>query len=54
MCSKESYSKVLIGKYFYDSFPIQNGLKQGDALLPPIFNFALNTPLGRYKETGLD
>jgi hypothetical protein len=22
--------------------------------LPPIFNFALNTPLGRYKETGLD
>jgi hypothetical protein len=24
-----------------DKFPIQNGLKQGDALLPLIFNFAL-------------
>jgi hypothetical protein len=24
-----------------DSFPIRNGLKQGDTLLPLIFNFAL-------------
>jgi hypothetical protein len=24
-----------------DNFPIQNGLKQGDALLPLLFNFAL-------------
>jgi hypothetical protein len=35
------YSKVHIGKHLPDNFPIQNGLKQGDALLPLLFNFAL-------------
>jgi hypothetical protein len=34
MCLNESYSKVLIGKFLSDSFPVQNGLKQGDALSP--------------------
>jgi hypothetical protein len=32
MYLNETYSKVLIGKLLYDEFPIQNGLKQGDAL----------------------
>jgi hypothetical protein len=32
MCLNETYSKVLIGKQLFDSFTIQNGLKQGDAL----------------------
>jgi hypothetical protein len=32
MCLNETYSKVRIGKNLSDSFPIQNGLKQGDAL----------------------
>jgi hypothetical protein len=32
MCLNETYSKVRIGKHLSDSFPIQNGLKQGDAL----------------------
>jgi hypothetical protein len=32
MCLNETYSKVRIGKRLSDSFPIQNGLKQGDAL----------------------
>jgi hypothetical protein len=32
MCLTETYSKVHISKHLYDSFPIQNGLKQGDAL----------------------
>jgi hypothetical protein len=32
MCSNGTYNKVPIGKHFPDSFPIQNGLKQGDAL----------------------
>jgi hypothetical protein len=28
----------------YDNFLIQNVLKQGDALVPLLFNFALNLP----------
>jgi sorting nexin-29 len=32
MCLNKMYSKVRIGKHMSDSFPIQNGLKQGDAL----------------------
>jgi hypothetical protein len=34
MCLNETYSKARIGKYLSDTFPIQNGLKQGDGLLP--------------------
>jgi hypothetical protein len=41
MCLNEIYSKVHIGKHLSNSFPIQNGLKQGDALSPLLFNFAL-------------
>jgi hypothetical protein len=41
MCLNETYSKVRIGKYSSDNFPIQNGLKQGDASSPLLFNFAL-------------
>jgi hypothetical protein len=35
------YSKVHIGKHLSDNSPIQNGLKQGDALSPLLLNFAL-------------
>jgi hypothetical protein len=41
MCLNETYSKVRIHKHLSDSFSIQNGLKQGDALSPLLFNFAL-------------
>jgi hypothetical protein len=41
MCLNETYSKIRIGKQLSDSFPIQNGLKQGAALSPLLFNFAL-------------
>jgi hypothetical protein len=41
MCLNETYSKVHIGKHLSDNFPIQNGLKQGDALLPLLFYFTL-------------
>jgi hypothetical protein len=34
MCLNETYGKVRIGKYLSGTFPIQNGLKQGDALSP--------------------
>jgi hypothetical protein len=37
----ETHNKVHVGKLLSDKFPIQNGLKQGDALLPMLFNFAL-------------
>jgi hypothetical protein len=33
--------KVRIGKYLTESFPIQNGLKQGRAVSPLLLNFAL-------------
>jgi hypothetical protein len=34
MCVNESYSKVRVGKHLSDTFPIQNGPKQRDALSP--------------------
>jgi hypothetical protein len=33
-----------------DSFPIQNGLKQGDALSPLLFNFALEYTIRKVQE----
>jgi hypothetical protein len=50
MCLNESYSKVRIGKDLSDSFPIQNGLKQGDALSPLLFNFALDYAINKVQE----
>jgi hypothetical protein len=41
MSLNKTYSKVRIGKLLSDKIPIQNGLKQGDALSPLLFNFAL-------------
>jgi hypothetical protein len=32
MCLNETYSTIHVGKRLSDIFPIQNGLKQGDAL----------------------
>jgi hypothetical protein len=41
MCLNETYSKIRICKHLSGAFPIQNGLKQGAALSPLLFNFAL-------------
>jgi hypothetical protein len=51
MCLNETYSKVRISKLMSESFPIQNGLKQGDALSPLFLNFALEyaTRIGSVK-----
>jgi hypothetical protein len=50
MCSNETYSKVHIGKPLSDKFPIQNGLKQGDALSPLLFNLALGYVTRKVQE----
>jgi hypothetical protein len=42
MCLNETYSKVYLGKHL----SIQNGLKQGDALLPLLFNFVQENQVG--------
>jgi hypothetical protein len=47
MCLNETHSTVYIGTFQSDKFPIQNGLKQGDALSPFIFNFALEYAISR-------
>jgi hypothetical protein len=51
MCLNETYSKVRIGKHLSDSFPIQNGLKEGDALSPLFFNFALEYAIRKVQES---
>jgi hypothetical protein len=50
LCLNETYSKVCVGKLLSDKFPIQNGLKQGDALSPLLFNFALKYAIRKVLE----
>ena len=40
-CLNKTYSGVRVRKNLSDMFPIKNGLEQGDALKPLLFNFAL-------------
>jgi hypothetical protein len=50
MCLNETYTRVCICKYFSDNFPIQSGLKQGDALSPLLFNSALEYAIRKMGE----
>jgi hypothetical protein len=49
-CLNETYSIVCIGKQLSESFPIQNGLKQGDALSPLLFIFSLEYAIRKVQE----
>jgi hypothetical protein len=49
-CLNETYSTMFTGKYQSDKFPVKNGLKQGDALLPLLLNFALEYAIRRVQE----
>ena len=51
MCLTEIYSRVRVGKNLSDMFPIKIAVKQGDALSPLLFNFAL---ILASKEIGLE
>jgi len=47
MCLTETYSRVRVGKNLSDMLPVRNGLKQGDALSPLLFNFAVGYDIRR-------
>jgi retron-type reverse transcriptase len=46
----ETCSQVRIGKHLSDSFPIQNGLEQGDVPSPLLVNFALEYAVRKIQE----
>jgi hypothetical protein len=50
VCLNETYNKVRIGKHMSDTFHIQSGVKQGDALSPLLFSFALKCVIRKVKE----
>jgi hypothetical protein len=49
ICLNEIYSRVCVGKHLCYRFLIKNGLKQGDVLLPLLFNFALQYAIRRVQ-----
>ena len=49
MSLTETYSRVRVGKNVSDRFSIRNGLKQGGALTPVLFNFALEYAIRRVQ-----
>jgi hypothetical protein len=50
MCLKENCSKIRVGKHLPYKYRIQNGIKQGDALSPLLFNFTLEYAIRKVQE----
>ena len=50
MCLNKTCNRFRVGKHLSDIFPIRNGLKQGDALSPLLFNFGLEYTSTRVQE----
>jgi hypothetical protein len=50
MCLCKTYSKVCIVRHLSDTFPVQDGLKQADALSPLLSNFALEYAIRKVQK----
>jgi hypothetical protein len=50
MCLNKTYSKIHIGKHLSDSYLIQKGLKQGDALSSLFFKLAFEYTIRKVQE----
>jgi hypothetical protein len=50
LCLNETYNEVWTSKHLTYMFAIQHGLKHGDALLPLLFNFALEYAIRMVQE----
>jgi len=51
VCLNETCSTAQVGKHLPDMIPIRHGFKQGDALSPFLFNFALEYAIRRVRQT---
>jgi hypothetical protein len=49
VCLTETYNRIRVDKHLSDMLPIRNRLKQGDALSPLLFNFALEYAIVRVQ-----
>jgi hypothetical protein len=54
MCLNETYKKVRLGKHLFDSCPLLNGLKQGDALSLLLCSFTLQFLIGKIQYSQLE
>jgi hypothetical protein len=53
MCLNEAYNRVRAGKHLSDTFPVKNGLKQGEDSSPLLSNSGLENAIRRAKHEGL-